>query len=149
MSVASGISTSTVSVDVFSVRSAETRTFSGSTETWTTDDPRLTGTGTWDPSEGNPREPFPDYFLNGRFLETDEGTWRQLPVPTVNIARSLGAKPEYWEDDPLWDMVLIGEDGYEGLVFIAQATWTDPGFDVHGFIYDATSPQPLTSTASE
>ena len=57
----------------------------GSVEQWKTTDPRLTGDGTWDPAEGNTREPMPDYFLNGRYLETDEGLWRQLPIPTVNI----------------------------------------------------------------
>jgi hypothetical protein len=90
-------------------------TFSGSVETWTTDDPRLTGEGTWDPVDGSPMEPAPDYFLNARSLTTDEGVWRQLPVPQVTI--------EGKADDPTWDMVLIGEGGYEGLVFIAQA-WT-------------------------
>ena len=28
---------------------------SGSSETWTTNDPRLSGTGRWDPTEGTPR----------------------------------------------------------------------------------------------
>ena len=28
----------------------------GSIETWATNDPRLTGTGTWDPTEGLPRK---------------------------------------------------------------------------------------------
>ena len=110
----------------------------GSIETWATNDPRLTGTGTWDPTEGFPMDRTPSYFLNGRFLETDEGTWRQLPVPTVNIPGQQGSMPER-EGDPVWDMVLVGEGGYEGLVFIAQATWVDDGFDVHGYIADAAA----------
>jgi hypothetical protein len=123
--------------------------FSGiyeSVETWVTNDPRLTGTGKWVPTEGHRMERAPDYFLSSRFLETDEGTWRQLPVPRVNI---FGA-----EEDPYFDMVLIGEGGYDGLVFFAQATWLDPscssaceGFDVHGYIADAPAPQPVESTS--
>ncbi len=110
-------------------------TLDGSVERWATDDPRLSGDGTWDPAEGNTREPMPDYFLNGRYLETDEGLWRQLPIPTVNI-EGFG-NPREREDDRHFDMVLIGEGGYEGLVFIAQATWTEPGFAVRGYIVKA------------
>ena len=106
-------------------------TFSGSVETWTTDDPRLTGEGNWDPVDGSPMDPAPDYFLNARSLRIDEGSWRQLPVPQV----TMDGKAE----DPNWDMVLIGEGGYEGLVFIAQATWQGfSGMDVHGYIVDTT-----------
>ena len=110
-----------------------------SVEMWATNDPRLTGTGTWDPAEGYPRDPAPSFWVNGRFLETDEGTWRQLPVPSAVIA---GA-----ETDPYFDMVLVGEGGYEGLVFIAQATWNPAscppgcdGLDVHGYIVDTAAP---------
>ena len=110
-------------------------TLAGSVERWETDDPRLSGDGAWDPAEGNTREPMPDYFLNGRYLETDEGTWRQLPIPTVNIEGF--ANPREREDDPHFDMVMVGEGGYDGLVFIAQATWTEPGFDVRGYIVEA------------
>ena len=107
-----------------------------STEIWETNDPRLTGTGRWAPTEGFPLDQAPSYWVNGRFLETDEGTWRQLPVPSAVIA---GA-----ETDPYFDMVLIGEGGYEGLVFIAQAAWVPAscppgcdGFEVHGYIVEA------------
>ena len=110
---------------------------SGSIETWETNDPRLSGTGTWAPTEGFPRDGAPSYWMNGRFLETDEGSWRQLPVPSAVIA---GA-----ETDHYFDMILIGEGGYEGLVFIAQATWVPAscppgcdGFDVRGYIVDTT-----------
>lgn len=34
-------------------------TLAGSIERWDTDDPRLSGDGTWDPAEGNTREPSP------------------------------------------------------------------------------------------
>ena len=106
-------------------------------ETWTTNDPRLSGTGTWAP-KGSPRDPAPDYWLNGRFLENEEGVWRQLPIPVVNIPGY--GNPRRRADDPHFDMVLIGEGGYEGLVFIAQATWTSPGFDVRGYIVEAEAP---------
>ena len=103
----------------------------GSIETWATSDARLTGTGSWDPTEGRP--PFSlGYFLNGRFLETEDGTWRQLPVPTVSFPGQ--------EDIDVSDLVLVGEGGYEGLVFIAQATWRASGFDVHGYIIDTAAP---------
>ena len=83
----------------------------------------------------------PSYFLNGRFLETDGGTWRMLPVPTVILpdqeppagcvlaVHCLGGLTD-------WDLVLVGEGGYEGLAFVARATWTANGFDVHGYIID-------------
>ena len=100
----------------------------GSIETWETTDPRLTGEGRWAPSEGSPSERAPDYFLNSRTLSTDDGSWRQLPVPWANIVGM--------EEDPYFDLVFIGEGGYEGLVFIAQATWTDSGFDVRGYLVD-------------
>ena len=125
-------STSSVAAQEQPVEISGQVTFSGSVETWATDDARLTGLGTWDPTEGSPLEPAPAYFLNGRSLTTDEGTWRQLPVPTVNIPHKA--------DQPAFDMVLIGEDEYEGLVFVAQATWTGvcpgacEGFEVRGYI---------------
>ena len=120
----------------------------GNPETWTTNDLRLTGTGGWAATEGSPMERPPSYFLGGRFLETDDGTWRQLPVPTVNIPGDEG-NMLLRERDPHWDMVLVGEGGYEGLVFVAKATWTDDGFDVRGYIADAARPQPVASTPSE
>jgi hypothetical protein len=130
----------------------------GSIETWTTDDPRLTGTGKWAPTEGSALQRPPSYFLNGRFLETDDGTWRQLPVPTVNIPGYEGGMTRR-EGNRVWDMVLVGEGAYEGLVFIAQATWVNRGsddrdfdvrgFDVRGYIADAARPQPVASTPSE
>jgi len=98
----------------------------GNPETWTTNDPRLTGTGSWVMTEGSPVERVPSYFLASRSLETDDGTWRQLPVPTVNIPGDQG-NMLLRERDPHWDMVLVGEGGYEGLVFVAKATWTDDG----------------------
>ena len=115
------------------------------TETWATDDPRLTGNATWAPTEGFPRDRAPSFFLNSRFLETDEGTWRMLPVPTVILpdqeppegcvlaVHCLGGLTD-------WDMVLVGEGGYEGLAFIARATWTQSGFDVHGYIVESAVP---------
>ena len=39
-------------------------------------------------------------------------------------------------NDPHFDLVLIGEGGYDGLAYIAQATWTDTGFDVRGYIVE-------------
>jgi hypothetical protein len=117
-------------------------------EVWTTNDPRLTGKGTWAATEGNPMKQPPSYFLGSRFLNTDDGTWRQLPVPTVNIPGDQGNMLTR-ERDPHWDMVLVGEGGYEGLVFVAKATWTDDGFDVRGYIADAARPQPVASTPSE
>ena len=68
-------------------------------------------------------------------VRTDDGTWRQLRVPTVNLPDKT--------DDPHFDIVLIGEGGYDGLIFIAQATWIGvcpqacSGFEVHGYIIDA------------
>jgi hypothetical protein len=113
-------------------------------ETWTTNDPRLTGTGRWAPTEGMPSERPPDYFLNGRVLETDDGTWRQLPVPTVILPDQ--ERPEgcvlrvHCLGLTDWDLVLVGEGGYEGLAFIARATWRERGFDVHGYIVDTAAP---------
>ena len=116
-----------------------------SVETWATNEPRLTGVGTWAPTEGVPSDRAPSYFLNGRFLETDGGTWRMLPLPTVILpdqeppegcvrhVHCLGGMAD-------WDLVLVGEEGYEGLTFIARATWTANGFDVHGFIIEGELP---------
>ena len=116
-----------------------------STETWATNEPRLTGVGTWAPTEGVPIDRAPSYFLNGRFLETDGGTWRMLPLPTVILpdqeapegcvrtVHCLGGLTD-------WDLVLVGEEGYEGLAFVARATWTANGFDVHGYIVEAAAP---------
>jgi hypothetical protein len=126
----------------------------GSLETWVADDARLTGSGRKDSTEGFQMERPPTYFLDGRFLETDDGTWRQLPVPTINIPGYEGILTSR-KGNPVWDMVLVGEGGYEGLVFIAQAEWADrglaehSGFDVHGYIADAEAPQPVESTPSE
>ena len=88
-----------------------------------------------------------DYFLNGRSLETDEGRWQQLRVPTVNLPDKI--------DDPHFDIVLIGEGGYDGLVFIAQATFDDvcpqacTGFEVRGYIVETEASQPVVSSSSE
>jgi len=118
---------------------------SGSSSTWTTNEPRLTGVDTWAPTEGVPSDRAPSYFLNGRFLETDGGTWRMLPLPTVILpdqeppegcvrhVHCLGGLAD-------WDLVLVGEEGYEGLAFVARATWTANGFDVHGYIIEGEVP---------
>jgi hypothetical protein len=119
--------------------------FVGGVEKWTTDDPRLTGHATWDPAEGFPNDPPPSYFLNGFFLETDEGSWRPLPMPIVILPdqeppegctvpiHCLGGLTDF-------DLVLVGEGGHKGLTFIARATWTVNGFDVHGFIIEGEAP---------
>jgi len=124
------------------------RLFEGGVERWTTDDARLTGDARWDPAEGSYRDPAPSYFLNGWLLETDEGSWRPLPIPVVILpdqerpegcsvpVHCLGGLTDF-------DLVLIGEGGYEGLTFIARATWTvngERGFDVHGFIIEGEVP---------
>jgi hypothetical protein len=117
----------------------------GGVERWTTDDARLTGDARWDPAEGSYRDPAPSYFLNGWFLETDEGSWRPLPIPVVILpdqeppegcdvtVHCLGGLTDF-------DLVLIGEGGHEGLTYIARATWTVNGFDVHGFIVEGDVP---------
>jgi hypothetical protein len=44
------------------------------------------------------------------------------------------------EDIDAFDLVLVGEGGYEGLAFIARATWRENGFDVHGYIVETGAP---------
>lgn len=104
---------------------------SGVIETWTTSDERLDGEGRWSPSEGHPSQAF-DYFLNGRTLENEGGVWRQLPMPTVNFPGQ--------SEIGVTDLVLVGEGGYDGLVFVGQGTWTENGFKVHGYIVDKSAP---------
>jgi hypothetical protein len=119
--------------------------FVGGVEKWTTDDARLTGDAKWDPAEGRPNDPPPSYFLNGWLLETDEGSWRPLPIPVVILPdqeRPEGCDVAIHCRGGLtdFDLVLIGEGGHKGLTYIARATWTVNGFDVHGYIVEGELP---------
>ena len=112
-------------------------------ESWETTDPRLNGISILEIEYLTPDNTIPGYLMFGRTLETDEGTWRQLPVPTARLPLEGPDGTREWTR--VFDMVLIGEGEYEGLAFLAQATWqTDaPALDLDGYIVDADWPQEL------
>jgi len=99
-------------------------------------DPRLDGDVlfTW----VNDTHPGLDYIVRVGRLETEDGAWVQEPIWMIDGATH-----------PI-DTVWVGEDAYEGLLLVAEWTFTGNGFTFDGHIVESDlPPTPVAVSPSE
>jgi len=64
-------------------------------------------------------------------IETDEGAWQEVPRFTLDFDRGPGSVQQH---------IYVGEDGYAGLIAVANDTWQSDDADativLEGFILD-------------
>jgi len=102
-----------------------------------TSDPRVDGTiinaTTIDTHSGGDVEVSMDAYR----IENEGGAWQEVPMFFI---RFRGQPLGRIITGAVTPHVFIGEDEYEGLVVVAEETWTGSGFELHGFIIEGGLP---------